>query len=147
MVHERWKNGGINNVKLTRKELNNLLDDMTQYLLDNEDVIHMLALTTEFNITSQFFQETEKLISSKTWYKEIKHKIKIIDDIVERRRINKGETSRVPAWDIFILKAYHRKVEEVHLKTHNQHEHEGEVNFNIQIDYGFDDDENNDDMD
>ena len=45
----------VNDVKNTRKALNELLDKMTDHLKENPDVINILDLTTHFNITNKYF--------------------------------------------------------------------------------------------
>lgn len=121
----------INNFKTNRKALNDTLDDMIEHLEKYEDVINVIDLTSHFNMTNKYFSLISKSLENTTWKKEIIDKVDIIYDIVERRRLKKGETSRNPAWDIFILKAYHRKVEEQHIKTENKTENSGELNIKI----------------
>lgn len=124
----------INKYKNTRKALNDMLDKMIEHLKENTDVINILDLTTYFSITNKWFSNIIKSVDGRPWQREIENKINIIYDIVEKRRLEKGEKATNAAWHIFILKAYHRKVEEVHLKTENKNENSGEIK--ISIDYG-----------
>lgn len=125
----------VNDVKNTRKALNELLDKMTDHLKENPDVINILDLTTHFNITNKYFSNITAMIEGKPWQKEIKNKIDAIYDIVESRRLKKGENASNTAWHIFLLKAYHKKVEEQHIFTKNENKDEISGGLNININY------------